>query len=124
MLAVAASQQMYVIFQIEQRESYIVDYLYYTGCRLEKQSNASSKLCPGESATLIREYSGTLASLGSIFVATTVLWNKQMSIANTYWNTATQTKFIYSKQLAEQYRAQKRGLMQKLLTGKQRIQNG
>ena len=47
---------------------------------------------------------------------------KQQHIANTL--KTAQDEIDLLKQLAEQYRIQKHGLMQKLLTGKQRIQNG
>ena len=48
--------------------------------------------------------------------------NEQKAIASLLkiWDTAIEK----TKALAEQYRAQKRGLMQKLLTGKWRIQTG
>jgi len=98
---------------IHPHKDYSVTFLYYAFQLLKTQLVRVS--CGNTFGEVSRkDFANILISVPSLF--------EQEAIA-TYLDTAQQ-EIITLKQLAEQYRTQKRGLMQKLLTGKWRIQIG
>ena len=99
---------MYVIFKLNKEKVNSDYFLHWLSSGEAKQRIRNS------AQGSVRETVG-FSDLGSILVPLPSM-EKQMSIANTL-NTA-QDEIDILKQLAEQYRTQKRGLMRKLLTGK------
>ena len=98
---------------IHPHKDYSVTFLYYAFQLLKAQLVRVS--CGNTFGEVSRkDFANILISIPSLF--------EQKAIA-AYLDTAQQ-EIITLKQLAEQYRTQKRGLMQKLLTGKWRIQIG
>ena len=98
---------------IHPHKDYSVTFLYYTFQLLKAQLvRVSCGNTFGEVSK--KDFANILISVPPLF--------EQKAIA-AYLN-AAQQEIIILKQLAEQYRTQKRGLMQKLLTGKWRIQTG
>ena len=96
---------------IHPHKEYSVTFLYYTFQLLKAQLvRVSCGNTFGEVSK--KDFANILISVPSLF--------EQKAIA-AYLN-AAQQEIITLKQLAEQYRTQKRGLMQKLLTGQWRIQ--
>lgn len=97
---------------IQPHKDYLVTFLYYTFQLLKAQLLRVS--CGNTFGEVSRkDFSNILISVPSLF--------EQKAIA-AYLN-AAQQEIITLKQLAGQYRTQKRGLMQKLLTGKWRVKN-
>ena len=95
---------------IQPHKDYSVIFLYYTFQLLKAQLvRISCGNTFGEVSK--KDFANILISIPSLF--------EQKAIA-AYLNTAQQ-EIITLKQLVEQYRTQKRGLMQRLLTGKWRI---